>query len=59
MNIASELLGIDKEALRNALTTRTTTTRGEKFVTPLTVEQVNNIKKFFILIIIFQNNYIQ
>jgi myosin heavy subunit len=39
LNIASELLGIDKEALRNALTTRTTTTRGEKFVTPLTVEQ--------------------
>ncbi|ORX76076.1 hypothetical protein BCR32DRAFT_209564, partial [Anaeromyces robustus] len=39
LNIVAELLGIDKENLRSSLTTRTTVTRGEKFVTPLTVEQ--------------------
>jgi len=56
LNIVSDLLEIDKEKLRDGLITRTTTTRGEKFVTPLTVEQVSyNIlfKKWFIFVLFF------
>jgi len=56
LNIVSDLLEIDKEKLRDGLITRTTTTRGEKFVTPLTVEQVSyNIlfKKWFIFLLFF------